>query len=264
MVPPGTSSQRGNCGDLAGHARRGPCVNRHLPNPPARSALPCSVVEEAGVLREPRSTLRGLEGHTTEAEQSPLKVVYWNVAGVKASEIDTFLEQLDADLRWDVLVLLEFSHARHDIHLSGVRRAGHLVSAQPWLPHRRAGALIFNERLRIQEVSLMNHGRAFGADFQWGGWKIRIVGGHAEPSGDRVPYQESVDDMNAIMEDTPLDHIIILGVDAQTCLGPRKAYDCNSTMGEHVMAHRGWRGGLPLAAPSIISLVHASHFCGGL
>ncbi len=110
----------------------------------------------------------------------------------------------------------------------------------------------------------MNHGRAFGADFQWGGWKIRIVGGHAEPSGDRVPYQESVDDMNAIMEDTPLDHIIILGVDAQTCLGPRKAYDCNSTMGEYVMAHRGWRGGLPLAAPSIISLVHASHFCGGL
>ncbi len=60
----------------------------------------------------------------------------------------------------------------------------------------------------------MNHGRAFGADFQWGGWKIRIVGGHAEPSGDRVLYHNSVDDMNAIMEDTPLDHIIILGVDA--------------------------------------------------
>ncbi len=136
-------------------------MSRHWRNPPARSAWPCSVVEDAGVRREPRPAPRGLEGHTTQAEQSPLKVVYWNVAGVKASEIDTFLEQLDADLCWDVLVLLEFSHARHDIHLSGVRRAGHLVSAQPWLPHRRAGALIFNERLRIQEVSLMNHVRAF-------------------------------------------------------------------------------------------------------
>ena len=71
---------------------------------------------------------------------------------------------------------------------------------------------------------------------------IRIVGGHAEPSGDRVPYQASVDDMDAIMEDTPLDHIIILGVVAQTCLGPRKAFECDDTMGEYVVRHRGWRG----------------------
>ena len=41
-------------------------------------------------------------------------MVYWNVAGVKASEIDTFLDQLDFDLRWDVLVL-DFSHARHEV-----------------------------------------------------------------------------------------------------------------------------------------------------
>ena len=84
----------------------------------------------------------------------------------------------------------------------------------------------------------MNHGRAFGADFHWGGWNIRIVGGHADPSGGRVPYQTSVDDMDAIMEDTPKDHIIILGVDAQTCLGPLKAFDCSDTMGEYVMGHR--------------------------
>ena len=71
----------------------------------------------------------GLRGHTTQAEQSPLNVVYWNVAGVKASDIDTFLEQRDADLSWDVIVLRECSHARLGICLSGVRRAGHLVSA---------------------------------------------------------------------------------------------------------------------------------------
>ena len=93
-------------------------MSRHWQNPPARSAWPCSVVEDAGVRREPRPTLRGLEGHTTQEELSPLKVVYWNVAGVKASEIDTFLEQLDADLRWDVLVLLEFSHSRHELFFS--------------------------------------------------------------------------------------------------------------------------------------------------
>ena len=85
--------------------------------------------------------------------------------GVRAADIDTLLEHLDVDLRWGVLVLLECSHARHELFHSGIRRAGHLVSAQPWQPRRRAGALIFNERLRIREVTLMNHGRAFGAVF---------------------------------------------------------------------------------------------------
>ncbi len=147
-------------------------------------------------------------------------MVYWNVAGVKAAEIDTFLEQLDSDLRWGVLVLLEFSHAHREVFLSGVRRAGHLVSAQPWGHGRRLGALVFNARLQIREAILVNHGRASGADFSWGGWKIRIVGGHADPNGDRVPYQTSVDDMEAILEDAPKGHVVIRGVDAQACLGP--------------------------------------------
>jgi hypothetical protein len=242
VVPPSFSTPRGSSGDCARRVRSRPCTSRRWRNPPARWACPDSVVGDAGVRGESGPAPRGFGRHTNQAEQLPLRVVYWNVAGVKASDIDTFLEHIDVDPRWDVLILLECSHARHEIFLSGIRRAGRLVSAQPWQPRRRAGALIFNGRLRIREVTLMFHGRAFGADFQWGGWKIRIVGGHAEPSGDRVPHQESVGDMDAIMEDTPLDHIIILGVDAQTCLGPRKAFACNDTMGEYVMAHRGWRG----------------------
>ena len=108
------------------------------------------------------------------------------------------------------------------------------------------GALIFNERLRIREVILVNQGQAFGADFSWGGWRIRIVGGHADPNGDRTPYQNSIDDMDMIMENTLKDHIIILGVDAQTCLGPLKAFDSQGIMGEYVMGHRCWKGGCML------------------
>ncbi len=105
-------------------------------NPPARRACPDSVVADTGGHGESGPAPRGLGGHTIQAEQPPLKVVYWNVAGVRAADIDTFLEHIDVDLRWGVLILLEFSHARHELFLSGIRRAGHLVSAQPWQPRR--------------------------------------------------------------------------------------------------------------------------------
>ena len=54
-------------------------------------------------------------GHTSLVDTAPLKVVYWNVAGVKAAEIDTFLEQLDFDLRRDGLVLPLYSAARQEL-----------------------------------------------------------------------------------------------------------------------------------------------------
>ena len=138
-------------------------------------------------------------------------MVYWNVAGINAGDIDTFLAQLDFDIQWDVLVLLEFSAAYKEMHLSGVRRAGHLVSAQPFEHGRRAGCLVFHQRLEIREISLINCGRAFGADFSWGGWNIRIVGGHAAANGDRVPHQNSIDDMEYVIEYTPKDYIVISG-----------------------------------------------------
>ena len=141
----------------------------------------------------------------------PLKVVYWNVAGINAEDIDAFLAQLVFVIHWDVLLLLEFSAARSELHLSGVRQAGHLVSAQPFEHGRRAGCLVFHQRLESHEVALVNFGRAFGADFSWGGWKIRIVGWYADANGDRVPYRNSIDDMKYVIEHTPKDHIVILG-----------------------------------------------------
>ena len=142
MVPPSISTLWGSSGERARRVWWKPCMSGSQRNSPASRACPDSVVGDAGGHGESRATPRGLGGHTIQAEQPPLKVVYWNVAGVRAADIDTFLEHLDDDLRWDVLILLEFSHARHEIHLSGIRRAGHLVSAQPWQPRRRAGALI--------------------------------------------------------------------------------------------------------------------------
>ena len=176
----------------------------------------------------------GLPPNGCEARDDvrPLKVVYWNVAGINAGDIDTFLAQLDFDIQWDVLVLLEFSAAYKEMHLSGVRRAGHLVRAQPFEHGRRAGCLVFHQRLEIREISLINCGRAFGADFSWGGWDIRIVGGHADANGDRVPYQHSIDDMEYVIEHTPKDHIVILGADTQQCLGPLKAFDSTDIMGD--------------------------------
>ncbi len=48
--------------------------------------------------------------------------------------------------------------------------------------------------------------------------------------------------MGFIIENTPKEHIVILGVDAQTCLGRLKAFDSQDIMGEYVMGHRCWRG----------------------
>jgi hypothetical protein len=220
---------------------------------------PCSAVDYPIRLDVPVTS--GLDvGMNTR----PLKVVYWNVAGINAGEIDTFLAQLDMDLQWDVLVLLEFSAARKETHLSGVRQSGHLVSAQPFEHGRRAGCLVFHQRLEIHEVTLVNFGRAFGADFSWGGWKIRIVGGHADANGDRVPYQNSIDDMEYIIENTPKDHIVILGADTQQCLGPLKAFDSTDIMGEYVMGHRDWRGRLFSETPLFVQPSPAAHFRRGL
>ena len=143
----------------------------------------------------------------------PLMVVYWNVAGIAAANIDQFLFDMEKEVKWDVLILIEFSAARGELLLSGVRKSGHLVRAQPYSIGRRAGALIFHARLRIHHVELISHGRAFGADFCWGGWRIRVVGGHADAAGDRRPYQQSIDDMEFIIESTPHNQIVIVGAD---------------------------------------------------
>ena len=104
----------------------------------------------------------GLPPNGSDAREGarPLKVVYWNVAAINAGDIDTFLAQLDIDIQWDVLVLLEFSAAYKEMHLSCVRRAGHLVSAQPFEYGRRAGCLVLHQRLEIREISLLNCDRA--------------------------------------------------------------------------------------------------------
>ena len=68
---------------------------------------------------------------------SPLKVVYWNVAGIPAGEIDKFLGDLDKELQWDVLMLLEFSAARHEVHFQVFEKRA--ISLQP-NPSHSAGA----------------------------------------------------------------------------------------------------------------------------
>ena len=169
-------------------------------------------------------------------------VVYWNVAGIAASNIDGFLNDMENEVLWDVLILVEFSAARNELHLSGIRTSGHLVCAQPYSLGKRAGAIVFHCRLRIHRAELLSHGRAFGADFSWGGWRIRVVGGHADAGGDRRPYQQSIDDMEYIIESTPNNRIVILGADIQDPLGPRKAFDDPLILGEYVMGNRGWKG----------------------
>ena len=132
--------------------------------------------------------------------------------------------------------------ARTETHTSGMRERGHLVKAQPYAEGRRAGAIILNNRLGIRQMDLRSHGRAFGGDFSWGGWKIRAIGGHADAGGDRRPYQKSIDDIEFIVDNTPRDHIVILGADTQEPLGPQRAYDNPNLIGEFVMGNRGWKG----------------------
>ena len=84
---------------------------------------------------------------TIEGNEVPLKVVCWNVAGISARDIDTFLGGLDEELQWDILILPGCSVARRELLPVGFRHAGHLVAAQPFANSRRAGALVFHRRL---------------------------------------------------------------------------------------------------------------------
>ena len=122
------------------------CASPPPPHPPsARQAqLGADVSVQGNVARDSKRQRLGVEDSMIEGEGKPLKVVYWNVANIPAKDIDTFLGDLDEELQWDVLILFECSAARREIHLSGVRRAGHLVAAQPFENGRRAGALVFS------------------------------------------------------------------------------------------------------------------------
>ena len=148
------------------------------------------VADSAGPIDSGQSSALPNEGRDNTIAGEPLVVVYWNVAGVATRNIDLFLNDLENEILWDVLILVEFSAARRELHLSGIRTNGHLICAQPYQIGKRAGAIVFHCRLRIQHAEFFSHGRAFGADFSWGGWKIRVVGGHADAGGDRVPYQK--------------------------------------------------------------------------
>ena len=130
---------------------------------------------------------------------------------------------MDTEVMWVVLVILGLSVAWRELHLSGVRGSGHLVKAQPDCEGRRAGAISLNNRLGIRHMDLISLGGAFGGDFSWGGWKIRVVGGHADAGEDRRPCQQSTDDIELTVDCTPHDRIVILGTDTQEPLGPQQS-----------------------------------------
>ena len=52
--------------------------------------------------------LRGVYSAVNDGGK-PLKVVYWNVATIPAAGTDDFLKDLDDELQWDILILLEYS-----------------------------------------------------------------------------------------------------------------------------------------------------------
>ncbi len=143
MASQDSSTPWGSGGSAVLRAESELCAVRLIPPSP----VDCQSLTDvqggsAGASRESKRPNRGGEYSATE-DKVPLKVVCWNVAGINAGEIDTFLGVLDIELQWGVLILLELSAARSELHLSGVRQAGHLVSAQPFENGRRAGALVF-------------------------------------------------------------------------------------------------------------------------
>ena len=110
------------------------------------------VADSAGQIVSGQSSALPNEGRDNTIAGEPLVVVYWNVAGVAARNIDLFLNDLENEILWDVLILVEFSAARRELHLSGIRTNGHLICAQPYQIGRRAGAIVFHCRLRIQHA----------------------------------------------------------------------------------------------------------------
>ena len=48
--------------------------------------------------------------------------------------------------------------------------------------------------------------------------------------------------MEYIIETAPHSHIVILGADVQDPMGPRRAFDDPSILGEFIMGHMGLEG----------------------
>ena len=47
-------------------------------------------------------------GSVARVDARPLKVVYWNVAGINVRDIDGFFDHLDLDMQWDVFASWNF------------------------------------------------------------------------------------------------------------------------------------------------------------
>ncbi len=204
----------------------------------AVSAAVIDDADQAGPIgqRSDQSCTEANGGYSTTAAK-PLVVVYWNVAGIAVSNTDNLLDDMENEIMWDVLVLVECSVARQELHLSGIRKNGYLFVLSRT---QSVGAQVqssFTVALELIMRSLFRMNVHFGADFSWGGWEIRLVGGHADARGDRRPYQQSIDDMEYIVDSTPHNHIVILGADIQGPVGPQRAYDDPLMLGEFVMGN---------------------------
>ena len=160
--------------------------------------------------------------------------------GISSSELEDFCRCLGQEVRWDVLLLQEFCFTNDEFdNTSG----DFLVFAQPPLQGQRRSAIIVHDRVvhHVRNQTFHSFGRSCSIDMSWGGWCLRLVCSHLSSGKSQQQYNNSIDELEQICTSTPLDHYVVIGVDAQAVLGP-SSFDDSEFLGEHAESGRSCKG----------------------
>ena len=111
--------------------------------------------------------------------------------GIARRGVDQFLVDLSQEVRWDILLLQEFSAVHEIDYCSEPTVDGHIILLQPPGQGRRRSAIIIHARHshRLVEGSFKSSGRASVADFLWEGWKLRLLNGHLDAEHNLQKYK---------------------------------------------------------------------------
>ena len=165
----------------------------------------------------------------------------WNVLGNRKADFNCFFRDLDKQVNWDILLLQEFTGARHTPEYT---EDGHRVFAQPPCEGQRRSAIIVHARLArvCDSTSFQSVGRSCCIDFEWEGWKLRCICSHLFPGNCKESFFESITELEWLCAMRPRDHYLVIGVDAQDVLGPASTVEEPSILGDFAEGPRGYKG----------------------
>ena len=140
--------------------------------------------------------LPNLSGKNRKKFQDDCKqIFFWTIfSGFSEifKEFGDFLEDLDIEAEWDLLLLLEFTGGKYvDDFMNATI---HAVILAPPAEGSRASGIVINRRIR----HCMLHGsetyksRATSVGIHWEGWNLQVISAHLCPYNNRQKIMQTV------------------------------------------------------------------------